>query len=98
MRVLLGVDGAAPAGRLTTTVYPAEFVNRNMTDMSLKNLTCVIIRTTTHFSFEALKGFKKFSALAQAQVFSPRFISTQRICLFYLFELTSERTVDYLTH
>jgi hypothetical protein len=28
----------------------------------------LIIRTTMHFSFETFKGFKKFSALAQAQV------------------------------
>eukprot|EP00038_Savillea_parva_P023364 m.40557 g.40557 ORF g.40557 m.40557 type:complete len:1020 (+) comp5998_c0_seq1:874-3933(+) len=39
MRVLLNVDGASPGGRLTTTVYPADFVRRNMTDMSLDNIT-----------------------------------------------------------
>jgi beta-glucosidase len=37
--VLLNVGNAAPAGRLTQTAYKADFVTRNMTDMSLHNIT-----------------------------------------------------------
>jgi len=40
MRTLLNYQGAAPAGRLTTTVYRNDFTTlRNMTDMSMHNIT-----------------------------------------------------------
>lgn len=38
-RTLLNHNGAAPAGRLTTTFYASDFVERNMTRMDLKNIT-----------------------------------------------------------
>ena len=38
-RTLLNLNGAAPAGRLTTTFYASDFVERNMTRMDLKNIT-----------------------------------------------------------
>ena len=39
LHTLLNYEGAAPAGRLTTTVYPQEFTARPMSDMSLSNIT-----------------------------------------------------------
>lgn len=39
LRTLLNYQGAAPAGRLTTTAYRQEFTARPMSDMSLKNIT-----------------------------------------------------------
>lgn len=41
--VLLGTNGAGPAGRLTQTVYRTDFVDhKNMSDMSLANITWVV--------------------------------------------------------
>jgi hypothetical protein len=39
MHTLLNYQGAAPAGRLTTTAYRQEFTARPMSDMSLRNIT-----------------------------------------------------------
>ena len=39
LHTLLNYKGAAPAGRLTTTVYNQEFTARPMSDMSLENIT-----------------------------------------------------------
>lgn len=39
LHTLLNYEGAAPAGRLTTTVYAQDFIARPMSDMSLKNIT-----------------------------------------------------------
>ena len=40
MHTLLNYQGAAPAGRLTTTAYRQDFTSRPMSDMSLRNITC----------------------------------------------------------
>ena len=40
MHTLLNHQGAAPAGRLTTTAYRQDFTSRPMSDMSLRNITC----------------------------------------------------------
>jgi len=47
MHTLLNHQGAAPAGRLTTTAYRQDFTSRPMSDMSLRNITCAC-------TFEAL--------------------------------------------
>ena len=40
LQTLLNYRGtAAPAGRLTTTAYQADFIARPMSDMSLRNIT-----------------------------------------------------------
>lgn len=39
LQTLLNYQGAAPAGRLTTTAYQQEFIARPMSDMSLRNIT-----------------------------------------------------------
>jgi beta-glucosidase len=39
LQTLLNYQGAAPAGRLTTTAYQQEFTARPMSDMSLRNIT-----------------------------------------------------------
>lgn len=39
-KTLLNLDGAAPAGRITTTIYDADFVNHHdMNNMALDNIT-----------------------------------------------------------
>ena len=39
LATLLNQEGAAPAGRLTTTAYKQEFTARPMSDMSMRNIT-----------------------------------------------------------
>jgi len=59
-RILLNIDNAAPAGRLTTTAYKADFVERPMTDMSLNNITYKHYRGTPNWEFGFGLSYSKF--------------------------------------
>lgn len=61
LRTLLNIDGAAPAGRLTTTYYKADFVQRNMTDMSLNNITYRYYTGSTLWDFGFGESYSTFT-------------------------------------
>lgn len=59
-RTLLNLNGAAPAGRLTTTFYASDFVERNMTRMDLKNITYKHFTGQVQWPFGFGLGYSEF--------------------------------------